>query len=120
MVTLCAALTCLSIESSSIRGVPFFQGTFDVIVGGISSKVHYYAGISRVVFRDCDAGALCPPESVGWGDDSCDLYFSNCEDCKFSPQNAYMPIAMALLGQIGQILTDVVRSTGASTLSSLV
>lgn len=111
MAMLCAAVACLSTDSTSIYNVPFFQGTFDIIENGISSKVSYFAGIPRMVFRDCDAGTSCPPESIGWGDQSCDKYFLDCGNCKFSPNDVSVPLAMSLLGGFGQIVTDLNRST---------
>jgi len=111
MIMLCAAIACLSTDSADVVSVPFFTGTFDIIENGISSKISYFAGIQTMAFRECDAGASCPPETIGWSDDACDKYFTNCGNCKFSPSDVSVPLAMSLLGGVGQIMTDLNRST---------
>lgn len=113
MAALCASIACLSTDSSSIKAVPFFQGSLDIVENGVTSKLYYYAGIARMVIRGCEDGETCPPESIGWGSDACDLYFTNCHKCIFKPRKVSFPIVMSLLGQVGQIGTDLTRSTGA-------
>lgn len=116
MAALCASIACLSTDSSSIKAVPFFQGSLDIIENGVTSKLYYYAGIARMVIRGCEDGESCPPESIGWGSDACDLYFTNCHKCIFKPRKVSFPLVMSLLGQVGQIGTDLTRSTGIHTI----
>lgn len=108
---LCAALASLSTtQMSSVENVPFFQGSLTVTENGITSDMYYYAGINRMVIHGCKAGASCPPDWLGWGDDSCSKYFSNCHSCRTAA--ATFPFVMAILGQVGQVATDLTRSTG--------
>jgi len=112
---LCAALASLSTtQMSSIENVPFFQGSLSVTENGIKSDMYYYAGVNRMVINGCEAGASCPPDWLGWGDDSCSKYFSNCHSCRTAKAAATFPFVMAILGQVGQVATDLTRSTGES------
>lgn len=110
---LCAALASLSTtQMSSIENVPFFQGSLTVTENGITSDMYYYAGVNRMVINGCEADTSCPPDWLGWGDDSCNKYFSNCHSCRTAKGSATFPFVMAILGQVGQVATDLTRSTG--------
>lgn len=113
LILILAAIACISVDSTTIQNVPFFQGTFELVQGGVTSKVDYYAGIARMVFPKCEDSPYCPPSSMGWGDSSCDTYFLNCDKCKAAnPGTVAFPVAMALFGQLGQLAGDLNRSTG--------
>jgi len=112
LILFCDAMASLSTDSYSIKSMPFFEGSLKIVENNVTTRVDYYAGIARMVFRSCDGDQSCPPESLGWGDDSCDKYFTNCNQCRDAPAKVSFPIVMSLLGQIGQIATDLNRSTG--------
>lgn len=117
LILFCDAMACLSTDSYSIKSMPFFEGSLKIVENNVTTSVDYYAGIARMVFRSCDGDQSCPPESLGWGDDSCDKYFANCNQCRDAPAKVSFPIVMSLLGQIGQIATDLNRSTGESAIT---
>eukprot|EP01032_Pedospumella_encystans_P028358 gene28358-32024_t len=57
LVLLAAAVVCVSTDADSITNVPFFTGVITVdMMNGSTSDFNIYAGLNRVVIRDCDLG----------------------------------------------------------------
>lgn len=112
LIMFCEAVTCLTENRIALRSMPFFYGTMKIVENGVTSYLNYNAGISTIAFNSCEGGATCPPRVMQWTDEACDKYFLNCLICEAAPAKVSFPIVMAITGQIGQILTDLTRSTG--------
>lgn len=113
LIMFCEAVTCLTENRIALRSMPFFYGTMKIVENGVTSYLNYNAGISTIAFNSCEGGVTCPPRVMQWTDEACDKYFMNCLICEDAPAKVSFPIVMAITGQIGQILTDLTRSTGA-------
>jgi len=111
-ILLAATLACVSTSSSSVKAVPFFEGSITVTVPAtqIESSFNFYAGLNRIVVEDCNLGALCPPESQSWDSVSCSQYFTNCDECKDASVGSVSMVILSFITQLPQITGDLGRS----------
>ena len=115
LVLLAAAVVCVSTDADSITNVPFFTGVITVdMANGSTSDFNIYAGLNRVVIRDCDLGTQCPPDSISWNSVNCDQYFTNCGACADASLGSVTTVIIALVTQIPQCTGTLGRSMGKS------
>ena len=117
-ILLAAALGCISINSTTVKSVPYFQGviTFTDNVTLASQDVNFYAGLNRLVIDDCNLGGnVCPPHSQPWSSVNCDTYFDNCNQCADASAGSVSMVIMSFVTQLPQITSDLQRSMGKNS-----
>jgi hypothetical protein len=110
--TACSILTVAGI----VHSVPFMQGTITLTnsTSGTASSFDYYAGLNSVVVDGCTGsfkGAACPAHSQLWQTFDCGDLLENCDECGDVASQTIVPVMIALITQLPQIMGDLQRST---------
>jgi hypothetical protein len=108
----------MSTNLSTVKAVSFFQGTLKVsnTTDHSTRSFHFYAGLNQMVVEECNLQTTCPPHGQHWDSDSCRQYFTNCDDCSVAAVGTIMPLMMAFVTMVPQIVTDLSRSRAENDL----
>lgn len=99
-----------------VRSVPFMQGTVTIAntSAAVTSSFSYYAGLNSIVVDGCTDGPnrpTCPPHSQLWATVDCGTYLNHCDECVTAASATIVPVIIALVTQLPQIVGDLQRST---------